>query len=241
MQIINKIKAKIHHRLFIYYFKKGFMRRLKELEKEYKLPEVDIPKLLIEIDGIISTIKEEVDLYSKVLNLVEDKYGKHNEAAELATIFPFLNLSMLDIMILHKQYLSTTNKIEKNFICRTAAHHMYEFLEDAAGVLGKQMNFTVDRLNNTFIDAEVKSLRKSFNELKAELHTPLKKLRHNVSGHKDRDIRNQIEISNAINLVEFQKNFVLFMLFFARFTLFKNSITDETLKRRQVINDVIIN
>jgi hypothetical protein len=221
------IKDKIKKKIYNYYFKKGLRKALDDLIKE-----PDIPKILSDIDKTILSLKEEVDTFSKALDLVETKYGKNEEAAEVSTIFPFLNLSMLDILILHKQYLNTKDSIEKNFICRTAAQHMYEFLEDGSKALGKQMNYYTDKLNDTEINLEIKVLRKSFNELKAELHTPLKELRHNVSGHKDRNIRQQLAISNGINIIEFQKNFILFMLFFLKLTLFKKKLVGKIEKQK---------
>lgn len=139
---------------------------------------------------------------------------------------------MLDIFILSKQYLSTSDTIEKNFICRTAAHHMYEFLEDGSKALGKQINFLPEKFNNSEFDLRLKELRKLFNDLKKELHSDLKKLRHNVSGHKDRDIRNQLLISSTINIVDFQKNFFLFMQFFIELNKFKKLAIDEIKKQR---------
>lgn len=212
------------------------LKAIKEIEEKHKAHEASIPKMLSDINKAIVGIKEEVDLFSKALDLIELKYGKHDEAAEVSTIFPFLNLSMLDILILHKQYVSTNDAVEKNFICRTAAQHMYEFLEDSSKALGKQMNYLIDNLNDLDINLELKELRKSFNELKAELHSPLKKLRHNVSGHKDRDIRNQLAISNTINIIDFQKNFVLFMLFFLTLTQFKKNVMDK-IENRQNAED----
>lgn len=228
MGIKGKIKEKIH----AYYFKKGALKALKEIKDKYNADQINIPNILADINKAILGIKEEVDVFSKAVDVVEAKYGKNNEASEVATIFPFLNLSMLDILILHKQYLGTNDPIDKNFVCRTAAQHMYEFLEDGSKALGKQMNYLTDNLNDSQINLELKELRKSFNELKTELHTPLKKLRHNVSGHKDRDIRNQLAILNAINLIDFQRNFLLFMLFFIKLTFFKRHLIDEVEKQR---------
>jgi len=226
------IKSKIKEKIYSHYFKKGMLKAIKEIKDKHKTDQANIPKILSDINKAILGIKEEVDLFSKAIDVVELKYGKHDEAAGVSTIFPFLNLSMLDILVLHKQYLSTNDSIEKNFICRTAAQHMYEFLEDSSKALGKQMNYLIGKLNDTEIDLELKALRKSFNELKAELHTSLKKLRHNVAGHKDRDIRNQLAISNAINIVDFQKNFILFMLFFITLTQFKRHVIDEISKQQ---------
>lgn len=231
------IRSKIKEKIYSYYFQKGMLKAIQEIKDKHKVHEANISKILSDINKIILNIKEEVEMFSKAIEHVEAKYGKHNEAAEVSTIFPFLNLSMLDILILHKQYLSTKDSVERNFICRTAAQHMYEFLEDGSKALGKQINYTTDKLNNTQINLELKSLRKSFNELKAELHTPLKELRHNVSGHKDRDIRKQLQISNAINIIDFQKNFILFLLFFITLSLFQRHVVDEIQKQQNADMD----
>lgn len=226
------IKSRIKEKIYMHYLKKGMLKSIKEIKDKHKAQEINIPKLLSDIDVIILALKEEVEMFSKAIPIIELKYGKHAEAAEISTIFPFLDLSMLDIFILHKQYLSTKDGMEKNFICRTAAHHMYEFLEDCSKVLGNQMNQLIQNLNDDEINFELKALRKSFNELKKELHIPLKKVRHNVSGHKDRDIRNQLKISNAINIIDFQKNFLLFMIFFFELIKFKKNLTDKIEKRQ---------
>ena len=226
------IKKKIRDKIYLYYLKKGMLNSINEIKEKHKTDQAKISTIISNINKAILEIKEEVDLFSKAVDQIELKYGKHSEAAEVATIFPFLNLSMLDILVLHKQYLSTTDLIEKNFICRTAAQHMYEFLEDGSKALGKQINF-LGKLNNAQISLELKGLRKSFNELKSELHQPLKKLRHNVSGHKDRDIRNQLALSNSINIIDFQKNFILFMLFFISLTQLKRHAIDEIEKHQK--------
>lgn len=208
------------------------LKAIKEIKDKHEAYKAEIPKIISDINKAILGIKEEVDLFAKAIDVVEEKYGKHDEAAEISTIFPFLNLSMLDILVLHKQYLSTTDIIERNFVCRTAAQHMYEFLEDGSKALGKQMNYFTDKLNDTEINLELKALRKSFNELKTELHSYLKELRHNVSGHKDRNIRQQLAISKGINIVDFQKNFLLFMLFFIKLTLFKKNLIGKIEKQK---------
>jgi hypothetical protein len=231
------IRSKLKERLFSYYLKKGMLNAIKEIEDQHKANKTNVEKAIFDINKSIQILKEEVDMFSQAIEVVEAKYGKSEEAAEISTIFPFLNLSMLDILILSKQYLSTNDKIEQNFICRTAAQHMYEFLEDGSKVLGKQIGFITDKLNNQQIDTKLKELRKSFNELKKELHTPLKRLRHNVSGHKDRDIRNQLAISNSINIDDFQENFFGFMRFFMTLTAFKRLAVDEIKKQQPIKSD----
>ena len=229
MEIKSTIKAKIYS----YYLKRGMIKAIKDLEKKHEANGIDIPKLLSDVNALIIKLKEEVDLYSKALEVIEGKYGKIKEASEIATVFPFLDLSFLDILILHKLYINTTDSVEKNFICRTSAQHMYEFLEDGSKVLGKQMDYIIRHLNNTQITNELTALRKAFNKLKKELHTPLKELRHNVSGHKDRDIQKQLLISNTIDLIDFQRNFILFMLFFVQLTKFKKLVQNEIIQKQK--------
>ena len=72
------------------YLVKGMMSAVKEIEAKHKASSVDIPKLLANLDKGIAGINEEVELFTKALDLVETKYGKSQEAAEIATIFPFL-------------------------------------------------------------------------------------------------------------------------------------------------------
>ena len=231
------IRSKLKERLFAYYLKKGMLKAIKELKAEHKANKANSSNAILEINKSILLLKEEVDMFSRAIDVVEAKYGKSNEAAEVSTIFPFLNLSIIDILILSKQYLSTNDAIEKNFICRTTAQHMYEFLEDASKALGKQINLITDELSNEQIDIKLKELRKSFNGLKKDLHEPLKKLRHNVSGHKDRNIRNQLAISNAINIDEFQENFFRFIQFSFTLTAFKRLVVDEIKKRHLFESD----
>ena len=141
---------------------------------------------------------------------------------------------MTDILILNKQFIQQQMiPLKKILFVELQLHHMYEFLEDASKALGKQISFIIDSLNNLHLTEYLKAVRKSFNKLKKEYHEPLKLLRHNVSGHKDRDIRNQVAISKDINLVEFQKNFVLFLLFFIELTIFKRAIIDEINKQQK--------
>ena len=234
MNIITKIKSQIHSQLILFYIKKGMIKTLKELREANKSNVIDIPKLITDINTSITKIRAEVILFSEAINFIENKYGKSTEAAELSTIFPFLDLSMVDILILYRQYLTTNNAIEKNFICRSGGHHMYEFLEDASRALGKQLNYTTDRLNNATLNDELKSLRISFYKLKKEFHVQLKELRHNVSGHKDRDIRTQLAISDSINIADFERTFMLFMKFFLALIQFKHLVNNAILKTKKV-------
>jgi hypothetical protein len=229
MGIISSIKE----RLFYFFLKKEITKRLNALKDKNNTHNVSIQNALDGIGKAITNLHEEVITFSKAVDLIEEEQGKNDEAAKLSTAFPFLNLSMLDILILNKQYLNTNDAIEKNFICRTSAQHMYEFLEDGAKVLGKEMNFTTQLLNNKQINICLKELRRSFNRIKDELHTPLKKLRHNVSGHKDRDIRNQLQISRSINIEDFQHNFSVFMQLFVQLTKFKRLVIDEIKEKNQ--------
>lgn len=233
MSYKSKIKAKIYS----HYFKKGMLQAIQQLKDKNRSYEENIPKVLSDINIGISTLKNEVEAASKALGEIEQQYGKNNEAEVISTGFSFLDLSMIDIFILYRQYLSGKDEIEKNFICRTAAQHMYEFLDDASEVLGKQMSHLIENLNDDEINAELKALRKTFNELKKELQIPLKILRHNVSAHKDRDIRNQLAIINAINIIDFHRNFESLILFFITLTQFKKNIIAKIEKRRIVDDD----
>jgi len=132
--------------------KKRLLKAIKEPEAKYQGKKAFAEQTISQLDKAIAIIKDETDNFSKAVELVESRSGKDNEFAEAVTVLPFLNLSILDILILSKQYLRTDDIIEKNFICRTAAHHMYEFLEDASRALGKQSNQIVGRLNNAPID-----------------------------------------------------------------------------------------
>lgn len=232
------IKSKIKKKIYSYYFKKGMLNAAKEITNKAKIHQANIQQTLSNINKTILDIKEEADLFLKALAYVESKYEKHSKAAEVSTIFPFLSLSILDILILNKQFLSTNDSIEKNFICRTAAQHMYEFLEDASRALGKTMNYFIGPLNDQNINSKLKELRESFNKLKNELHEPLKELRNNASAHKDRDISNQLSISAKIDIADFQKNFVLFLFFFIELTMLKRAIFDKMLNHHNVSNNV---
>lgn len=229
MGIINILRQKAHSYYFPKLLAKELIKTRKKNEADYQLAAL---KVISDIDKTILFLKEEVDAYSKMVGNLELKYGKHNDATKAITIFPFLDLSMIDILILNKQYANTNDSIEKNFICRTAAQHMYEFLEDGAKALGKELTSLVNILNDTQINLELKELRKSFNKLKDDHHLSLKELRHNVSGHKDRDIIKQLKISNEINFIDFQENFIYFMQFFTNLAYFKKHLFDEIYKKQ---------
>lgn len=193
----------------------------------------NIRQMLAIIKKTITDMRAEANTFVAALNAFEVTHGKYPLVAEIATIFPYIELSIIDILILHRLYLINEDPMVRNFICRTAAQHMYEFLEDFGGVLGKQMNLL---LNNHKTDQVVKKqieLRESFNKLKKELHKPLKEIRNNISAHKDRDIRKQIAQSDQIELVDFHLKFIKFMLFFIVYRQFKNLVFAELKKKKE--------
>jgi hypothetical protein len=89
------------------------------------------------------------------------------------------------------------------------------------------MNLLTKGLESPQVDQKLKELRKMFNDMKERLHDPLKKLRHNVSGHKDRDIKVQISLSKGIDTNNFGEYFFQFMHFFVALTVFKKLVVDE--------------
>jgi hypothetical protein len=109
---------------------------------------------------------------------------------------------------------------------------MYEFLEDGSKVLGKEMREAVFILQSETINNELKTLNINFNHLKKALHERLKKVRHNVSAHKDRDIRLQITLGDSIDHEEFHVHFVLFMIFYLCLKDFHRLLIDEIISKQ---------
>jgi hypothetical protein len=226
------IRKKIKGWLIIYFVKKELKKWIKELREQSEENKKGKANTILILNQAIKKITEEVDVFCESLEVTEAEYGKNDEAAKIATIFPFLDLSMLDIIILCRQYLSTEDKLEQNFICRTSAQHMYEFLEDGTEVFGKQIKSLVDTLNDVNLNALLKDLRIQFRSLWSKYHGTLKELRHNVSGHKDRDVRVQLKISKSIDVKQFQQLLLDFVGFFSSVTQFKLAVAEEIQKRK---------
>ena len=82
MGIQNFIKK----RVYFHYFKRGFLTSLKKLIAENEELNANT---ISTINTSILNLKEEVDLFAKVIDVVETEYGKSVEAAGISTIFPF--------------------------------------------------------------------------------------------------------------------------------------------------------
>lgn len=232
MGIIKKLKSKIHSKLIDHYIKKGIRIALKDINSKNQFTEKHKEKLIADIETLSSHLREGIYIYSSALEGVENEYGPNKYSAEEATIFPFLYLSIIDILTLMKLYLKTNNTEERIFICKTAGLHLYEFTEDAPKAFGKQIGLIIESLKDPDLKKELYNLRKSLHSLKKDLHEFLKIIRNNVSGHKDRDIRKQLKISASISLNEFENYFTRFVNLFSLIFQLNKSVTQAILKTK---------
>ncbi|SFT89102.1 hypothetical protein SAMN04489724_2593 [Algoriphagus locisalis] len=163
----------------------------------------------------IKILREEANNLIKAINQLKKIYGKNEETEELASIFAFLNLSMIDIILLFNSYLKSNSVDEKHLICRTAALHMYEFLEDGSKIFGTGLKKLSTILKASDLDADILEIRKLFFSLRKKNIDTLKVIRNNVSGHKERNVRKQITVSESIDINKFDLFFFefLFILF----------------------------
>ena len=108
-------------------------------------------------------------MFGEVVDKLENEFGENKEAEEFATLFGFINLSIADIIILFNYYWLAKNDYEKNLICRTASHHMYEFSIDGGKIFGSQLKKYANILNVLEVEDEIDELRKLFNIIKKEI------------------------------------------------------------------------
>lgn len=174
----------------------------------------------------IKILKDEALNFLEAVKLAEEKFGKDERAKEVTTIFSFINLSMIDIITLFNLYLKSNSHEEKHLICRTAALHMYEFLEDGGKIFGTDLKLFSEIHKSKDLDPEIKEIRKIFFKIKKENIELLKAIRNNVSGHKDRDIDTQIEVNNRIDVEKFHLFFFQFL-----YILFPYSKLKKKLKK----------
>jgi hypothetical protein len=220
MGILNYIRD----RRYKYYVKKGMMQAIQELQAKHKQSEINKSRILDDFSKAVSIIKEEANTFSAAVDVMESKYGKHQEAEEGSTLFAYINLSALDIILIIRLLLRTNDPDEKNFLCRTAAQHMYEFFIKGEKIFGRHIKLYSSGLKREEVDTEVNNIRSAFYRLKDEMVPSLKELRHNVSAHKDRDIRKQLSLINTLSLDEFDLKLQSFMTFYASFVLLKNKM-----------------
>ena len=69
------IRSKIKKKIYSYYFKKGMLKAIKEIKDKQKTDQADIPKILSDINKAILDIKEEVDLFSKAIDVVSSPFS----------------------------------------------------------------------------------------------------------------------------------------------------------------------
>ncbi len=113
-------------------------------------------------EKFIKILREEANDFINAINQVEAIHGENNEAEELISMIAFINLSMIDIILLFNLYIKSNSFEEKHLISRTAALHMYEFLEDGNKIFGKGMIKLASILKAENIKDDILRMRELF-------------------------------------------------------------------------------
>ncbi|MEB2780409.1 hypothetical protein U3A58_08380 [Algoriphagus sp. C2-6-M1] len=183
-----------------------------------------IKKFIEYNNNSINIMMVETEGFCEAVEKAESKFGKHEEAEKISTIFGFINLTLIDILTLWNMFMLAKNDNEKKLISKTACHHMYEFIKDGEKIFGVELKTYNQIFKNADIENEINELRRLFNSVKKRNETFLKEVRHNVSGHKDRNIRKQFAVIKSIDIEKFDVIFFDFMCIVMPYTDLKKKI-----------------
>lgn len=181
------------------------------------------------IQVTIKYLQEEIALYVDAIDYAEKTHGKNEHAYKMVTSLHFILLSFCDIMIVIK-YLSmnSLDEHEKNYFARSFALLCYEFLMDSGVIFSKELQPQVDKLNNKVVSNHfviVWSMYKSLNKNVKFLKT----IRHEIIGHKKRNIVEQhIQIS-SLDVKQIEGLSMQFFLFIYHMLKFKKAFQAEML------------
>ncbi|CDN32523.1 hypothetical protein BN938_2453 [Mucinivorans hirudinis] len=143
-------------------------------------------------------LESNILLISKVKNIAVD--DGNIEMTTLWNAFGYINLLSYDLISVGYSMILENRPWQKVYFARQVALLLYEGKEDLPELLGKYFKtiFSSTPKADPWIE-ELKTHLSELNSFKSKNHEYLKKIRLNVSGHRDQNINNQLDVITSIN------------------------------------------
>lgn len=177
------------------------------MNKLLVLREETIKQSLKTIEGLIAKISMQISMIRQSITKAVSKYEKkEKENAYHAINVPLLiRISIVDILILYKHFLSTKSTIEQNLFARLIYAQLYEFIEDVPEILGGQYRTHLAKMPlGKLLIEDLKKVTKIINAFKKKNHSKFQHIRNNISSHKHKDGMVQVELMEILDF-----NFVM--------------------------------
>lgn len=209
-----------------------------------------------QMDGIISSLDEQVKNLEDAIDLVSKKYS----ATDLPIIinsFLFFRVTFKDIVLVTEQLVEEKDEQQRNLLTRTLALHLYEFLDDTKDFLGSKLRVSLKQFpDSDFHIQELNKLKKYYSIIKNLIFKELGNVRHSVIAHKDQNSRELIRKIKEINytnnvdssgmlvwalfglIIRFQKNIMISIKYNYHNNESKNSL-EEPFEKSKNVNEFI--
>lgn len=210
-----------------------------------------------QMDGIISSLDEEIRNLEDAIKLVSKEYSE-TELPIVINSFLFFRVTFKDIVLVTEQLIKEKDEQQRNLLIRTVALHLYEFLDDTKDFLGPKLRASLTQFpDSNFHIQELNKLKKYYSIIKNLIFKELGDIRHSVIAHKD---QNSIELNRKIKginhtnnidssgmlvwalfglIISFQKNLMISLKYdYHRKNEFQNSAA-ETLAKSKNVNEFI--
>jgi hypothetical protein len=157
--------------------------------------------LISTTDSLIRKFDKEIPMLRKSLTGVHNVEMANEISFHFASSPLLLRLSLIDLCILFKLFLSNKSVAEKNTLLRIISGQLYEFSEDVQEIFGKKYRKLLNRIESSenLVDLFNNNVIKEFHQIKKKHSDFLKIIRHNVSHHKDLDALFQYYLINDID------------------------------------------
>lgn len=155
------------------------------------------------MDGIISSLDEEIKNLEDAINLVSKEYSE-TELPIVINSFLFFRVIFKDIVLVTEQLIEEKDEQQRNLLIRTVALHLYEFLDDTKDFLGPKLRTSLKQFSDSdFHIQELNKLKKYYSIIKNLIFKELGDIRHSVIAHKD---QNSIELNRKIKELNHSNN-----------------------------------
>ena len=197
------------------------------MNKLLVLPKETVENSLKTIEGLIAKISMEIPMLTSSINKAISKYGKaEKENAYHAVNVPLLiRISLIDILILYKHFLSTKSTIEQNLFARLIYAQLYEFIEDVPEILGGQYRQHLVKMPlGKLLIEDLNKVTKIINGFKKNNHEKFQHIRNNISSHKHKDGILQIELMDVLDFNFVMVAYMQLVPFIVEYYQFENRI-----------------
>ena len=206
------------------------MGYLKSFSKQ-KVEKQAKKETVININKMLIWLDIEINNFEQGIILMQQEH-KTDVVPVLINQFLFFRISFKDIMTAMKQVALSKSKSDENFLLRSLALHIYEFLDDSKDFFNKEMESSLKKLpNSDLLIKDFFKLKELFKALKTTIFKELADIRHNTAAHKE---LNSITLNQKIKAIEPNSILAYAMLSFLQFSVvvhFQKNVSDSIIQK----------